>query len=159
MREGVSQRCVVATLEDLELANRLATATLAPQVEALLPQTRQLLAWLQSHVEQRSEREQIPRQEVRFTQREIREALWLERSYAASPVDTAGGTGIRRGLTDFPRSPAPLSTALRHSVWSRRALAIGADRRGAGAARGSSAFPLSRSVGGPCHTHILTAPF
>ena len=29
-RDGVSERCVVATLEDLEVANQLASATLAP---------------------------------------------------------------------------------------------------------------------------------
>ncbi|MHB8974644.1 MAG: hypothetical protein ACYC3X_31270 [Pirellulaceae bacterium] len=81
LRDGQREACVVATPEDLELANRLATATLAPHVEALLPQTRQLLAWLQSHVEQRSALERIPRHDVRFTQREIREACgWSDRT-------------------------------------------------------------------------------
>ncbi len=47
----------------------------------MLPQTRQLLTWLQSHVEQRSALERIPRHDVRFTQREIREACgWSDRT-------------------------------------------------------------------------------
>ena len=81
LRSGQSEPCVVATPADLELANRLATATLTPQVETLLPQTRQLLTWLQAHVEQRSALERIPRHDVRFTQREIREACgWSDRT-------------------------------------------------------------------------------
>ena len=60
MRDGVSERCVVATLEDLEVANRLASATLAPRLDALLPQTRQLLEQLRAYVTERAAQEQVP---------------------------------------------------------------------------------------------------
>ena len=81
VRDGVSERCVVATLEDLEVAHRLASATLAPRMDALLPQTRQLLEFLTAYVDERSAHEQVPRHELHFTQREVREACgWSDRA-------------------------------------------------------------------------------
>jgi DNA primase len=81
MRDGVSERCVVATLEDLELANELASATLAPRLDALLPQTRQLLDQLRAYVTERAAQEQVPCHELRFSQRQLRAALgWQDRT-------------------------------------------------------------------------------
>ena len=51
VRDGVAERCVIATLADLEVANQLASAVLAPRVESLLPQTRQLLEHLSAYVD------------------------------------------------------------------------------------------------------------
>jgi DNA primase len=78
---GQSRRCVVATLEDLELANRLASEALPGRADALLPQTGQLLLELERYVRQRAEAEGVPCSDVRFTQREVRESLgWSDRS-------------------------------------------------------------------------------
>ena len=72
---------MVATPQDLELANRLATATLAPQVEALLPQTRQLWEQLCAYGTERAAAQQIPAEQLRFSQRELRAALgWQDRT-------------------------------------------------------------------------------
>ena len=81
LRSGQSEPCVVATPADLELANRLATATLAPQVEALLPQTRQLWEQLCAYGTERAAAQQIPAERLRFSQRELRTALgWQDRT-------------------------------------------------------------------------------
>jgi len=81
VRDGASERCVVATLADVEVANRLASAALAPRVESLLPQTRQLLEQLRAYVTERRAREQVPCAGLRFTQRELRTALgWQDRA-------------------------------------------------------------------------------
>jgi DNA primase len=78
---GRSRRCVIATLEDVDLANRLAAETLAARPDALLPQSQQLLSKLEGYVLRRAEAEQLARQQVRFTQREARESLgWSDRS-------------------------------------------------------------------------------
>lgn len=78
---GQNRRCVVATLEDLELANRLAAEALAGRADALLPQSRQLLAELERFVLRRAEAEGVAGGQLRFTQREARESLgWSDRS-------------------------------------------------------------------------------
>jgi hypothetical protein len=66
---------VTATLDDVELANRLAGEALGQSLDDLLPQTRQLLVLLDEYVTQRVQTKQMPRLNVRFTQRELREAL------------------------------------------------------------------------------------
>ena len=48
--DGTQQACVIATLDDLEVANRLAGATLGTCRQVLLPQTRQLLEQLVGYV-------------------------------------------------------------------------------------------------------------
>jgi hypothetical protein len=76
-----TEHCAVATLDDLKLANRLASEVLAARVDALLPQTRQLLVELDEYVTRRAGQEAIERAEVRFTQRQLREALsWSDRA-------------------------------------------------------------------------------
>jgi len=72
---------VTATLEDVEVANRLAGEALGQSLDDLLPQTRQLLVLIDDHMSQRAQREQKPRSELRVTQRELRETLgWHDRS-------------------------------------------------------------------------------
>ena len=69
------EACLVATLDDVAVANRVAGHALAPRLDDLLPQARLLLSQLDRLVAQRAEQQQVPRQEVRFTQRELRETL------------------------------------------------------------------------------------
>ncbi len=66
---------VTATLEDVDLANRLAGEALGQSLDDLLPQTRQLLVLLDDYVTRWVQTKQMPRLDVRFTQRELREAL------------------------------------------------------------------------------------
>jgi DNA primase len=81
VRDGQAQRCVVATLEDVAVAQRLASAALAPRGAELLPQTRLLRAQLGAYVTARSAQEQVPCSALRFTQRELRTALgWQDRA-------------------------------------------------------------------------------
>jgi hypothetical protein len=66
---------LVATIEDGELAERLASEVLGQSLDGLLPQTRQLLILIDDYVNRRSQSEKKPRALIRFTQRELREAL------------------------------------------------------------------------------------
>ena len=66
---------IVATLDDVTLANRLAGEALGQSLDDLLPQTRQLLVLIDDHITKRSREEQTSRQDLRFTQRELREAF------------------------------------------------------------------------------------
>ncbi len=59
--------CVIATKEDVEVANRLASEALGKSLDSLMPQTRQLLLLLDEYLPKSK------RSEVRFTQRELRE--------------------------------------------------------------------------------------
>lgn len=59
--------CVIATKEDVEVANNLANEALGKSLGSLMPQTRQLLLLLDEYVPKSK------RSEVRFTQRELRE--------------------------------------------------------------------------------------
>ena len=78
-RAGAS--CVVATLADVRIANQLASASLGIRSDELLPHTRQLLAELDSYVSERAEQQGLPRDAVRFTQRQLRETLqWNDRA-------------------------------------------------------------------------------
>ncbi len=73
--DGAKQVCVVATLQDVAVANRLAGATLARSFDALMPQTRQLLTLLRNYVVQRAAAEAVSRSDLRFTQRQLRTAF------------------------------------------------------------------------------------
>ncbi len=64
-----------ATADDLQLANRLFREALGRSLESLLPQTRLLLSELGEYVRSRARSEQKSPHRVRFTQRELREAL------------------------------------------------------------------------------------
>ncbi len=66
---------IEATIEDLQLANRLSNETMGQSLDALLPQTRQLLVLIDNHINQRAKEENKPRTMLRFTQRQLRESL------------------------------------------------------------------------------------
>ena len=70
-----SESCVVATLDDARVANRLASETFGLRPDELLPQTRQLLAQMDAYVSWSPQNQAIAREQVRFTQRQLREAL------------------------------------------------------------------------------------
>ncbi len=66
---------VEVTREDIALANRLAHAVLGRSLDELPPQTRRVLAQTQAFVVERSQGSACARSAVRFTRRELREAL------------------------------------------------------------------------------------
>ena len=66
---------LLATTGDVHLADRLLRTCLGPSADGLLPRTRHLLDLIGAHVTHRAEREQIAREQVRLTQRELREAF------------------------------------------------------------------------------------
>ncbi len=74
---GQPRRCVVASLDDIELANRLACQVFCRHRDTLMPQTRQLLVQIQRYVAQRAEAEDLAASAIRFSQRQLREALEL----------------------------------------------------------------------------------
>ena len=81
MVDGTIKPCVVATLDDVEVANRLATATMARSFDSLMPQTRRLLTLLSEYVARRVQDEGTAAADVRFTQRELRTAFeWNDRT-------------------------------------------------------------------------------
>ena len=73
--DAAERPCLLATLSDLQWAHRLAQAALGQTLRDLLPQTRQLLVLLDDYVSRRCQSEQLPRLQLRFQQRELREAL------------------------------------------------------------------------------------
>jgi hypothetical protein len=66
---------IEATLDDIEAANGLAGVVLGRSLDELAPQTRALLLRLDALIAQRAAAEGRAREAVRFTRREIREAL------------------------------------------------------------------------------------
>jgi len=66
---------VVASLEDLRLANALAGQVLSEPSDSLVPATRRLLSELQAYVARRAAAERLAPSDVRFSQRELRQAL------------------------------------------------------------------------------------
>ena len=73
--DGETVEYIEATIEDAQLANKLASDVLGQSLNSLLPQTRQLLILIDNHINQRSQKEKQPRDTIRFTQRELREEL------------------------------------------------------------------------------------
>jgi DNA primase len=71
---------VEVTEEDIAHARKLAAAVLGRSLDELPPQTRALLEKLQAYVEGRAKAEQVDAGDVRFTRRELREALLLGNS-------------------------------------------------------------------------------
>ena len=75
------QPYVVATRDDARLANRLAASAFGLRTDELLPQTQQLLDQLARFVTDQAQQQDVPREAVRFTQRQLRETLcWSDRS-------------------------------------------------------------------------------
>jgi hypothetical protein len=66
---------VEATLADIEVANRLAHAVLGQSLDELAPQTRRLLAAIREHVTTRATEQVVDPSLVRFTRRQLREAI------------------------------------------------------------------------------------
>jgi DNA primase catalytic core len=71
---GKTAPCVVATLDDLAAANRLAHEVLGRCLDEMPPQTRRLLALVEREVAARCTAAKIERGDVRFTRRQVREA-------------------------------------------------------------------------------------
>ncbi|MCB1042719.1 MAG: toprim domain-containing protein [Acidobacteria bacterium] len=70
--DGLCEPYIESTLEDIELANRLAHETLGRTLDELSPQTRQMLLHLEDLVRHLAEGEGIEASEVRFTRRDVR---------------------------------------------------------------------------------------
>jgi len=65
---------IEASIQDIELANRIAHDVLGRSLDELPPQTRRLLALIDGFVAAEAERQAIRRADVRFTRRALREA-------------------------------------------------------------------------------------
>jgi len=76
-RDGQAIEYVIATLEDVALANQLAHEVLGRSLDELPPQTRRVLGLVDRFVAARAKREAIERGEVRFSRRELREATTI----------------------------------------------------------------------------------
>lgn len=70
---GKTAPCVVATLDDIAAANRLAHETLGRCLDEMPPQTRRLLALIEREVVARCTAKKMERADVRFTRRQVRE--------------------------------------------------------------------------------------
>ena len=66
---------IETTAEDVRLANRLAHRVLGRSLDELPPGTRRLLDLIDAHVAAQTEQQGLARERVRFTRRELREAL------------------------------------------------------------------------------------
>ena len=66
---------IEVTLDDIAAANRLAHAVLGTTLDELPPQTRTLLHRLRTYVDARAGTEGVEPRDVRFTRREVREAI------------------------------------------------------------------------------------
>ena len=66
---------IEATREDILLANQLAHAVLGRSLDELPPGTRRLLSLIEAHVERVAAEQGTTRERVRFTRRELRQAL------------------------------------------------------------------------------------
>ena len=71
--EGQTIEYVEVTLDDIEVANRLAHEALGRSLDELSPQTRRLLDLVSAMVEQRCRAQHISRAEHRFSRRDVRE--------------------------------------------------------------------------------------
>ncbi len=63
-----------ATIADIEAANAIAHEVLGRSLDELPPQTRRVLASIVAHVQARRKLTSLPRADIRFTRRELREA-------------------------------------------------------------------------------------
>ena len=74
-RSGKTIEYVIVTLDDIALANALAHEVLGRSLDELPPQTRRLLLLLDAFVTERAQTQALPRSELRFSRRVIREHL------------------------------------------------------------------------------------
>jgi len=75
--DGAAVEYIEVAESDIQLANRLAHAVLGRSLDELPPQTRRVLAALDGWVGQQVAGTDTPRADVRFTRRQVREALGL----------------------------------------------------------------------------------
>jgi DNA primase len=68
-------QAVEAEVADVELANRLISQLMGHSLDDLLPQTRQLLVLIDDWVNRQARQERCERNLIRFSQRQLREAL------------------------------------------------------------------------------------
>lgn len=89
---GKSVEYIEVTLDDIELANRLAHEVLGRSLDELPPQTRRVLALIESLITETARREAIKASDVRFTRRQVRERCGM--SDAAVRVHLERLTGM-----------------------------------------------------------------
>ncbi len=93
---------IEVTKDDIALANAIAHDVLGRTLDELPPQTRRLLTQLQAWVQERALSQKMLTREVRFTRREVREALaWGDtqlKIHLARLVDLEYVTTHRRGV-------------------------------------------------------------
>jgi DNA primase len=70
---GKPEETIMVTIEDIELANRLANEVLGRSLDELTPQTRNMLMIIDEMVEKECKKLQIERSEYRFSRRQVRE--------------------------------------------------------------------------------------
>jgi DNA primase len=70
---GKPDETIIVTLDDIELANRLANEVLGRSLDELPPQTRNLLMIIDEMVQKECKEQQIERSEYRFSRRQVRE--------------------------------------------------------------------------------------
>ena len=163
--QGRQVEYIEVTLEDIEIANRLANEVLGRAVDDLPPQTRRLLGLINEMVTVVCQRRGLARADYRFSRRDVREHTGWGHTQLQDPPQAAGRPGIPAGAPRRPWSVVCLRTALRDQ---RRGEADGrafpgpAHRRGAAttrpvgfatpSGRGRSAIKSgpSRGVVGPC---------
>jgi DNA primase len=74
VHNGEEVQYIEATVEDIEIANRLASEVLGRSVDDLPPQTQRLLRLIEQMVDDACERQGIDRTDFRFTRRDVRDA-------------------------------------------------------------------------------------
>ncbi len=70
---GRPDQSIIVTLDDIELANRLASEVLGRSLDELPPQTRNLLMIIDEMVEKECKQLELERSEYRFSRRQVRE--------------------------------------------------------------------------------------
>jgi DNA primase len=173
---GRELRYIEATADDVRLANRLAHAVLGRSLDELPPGTRRLLALIEAHVAHQAQEQAQARERVRFTRRELREALgwgdtqlkvhlgrlaslelvWCERgvhgayAYALAWDGQAGEEPHLSGLIDPDQLDGEEQAGCDYDE-NRSGPAgdrAGAGRRGVGARSPAGRVPLKAVVGG-----------
>jgi DNA primase catalytic core len=89
---GKQVEYIEVTLDDIELANRLAHEVLGRSLDELPPQTRRVLSLIEALVAERAVSQALVRADVRFTRREVRERCGM--SDAAVRVHLERLTGM-----------------------------------------------------------------
>ena len=74
VHNGEEVQYIEATVEDIEIANTLASEVLGRSVDDLPPQTQRLLRLIEQMVDDACERQGIDRTDFRFTRRDVRDA-------------------------------------------------------------------------------------